>query len=87
MKLIGVDLLELEGGKKTEREREGGREEGKEGGRQEGMRKREKREKKLRVLVLDQATFSSTSPPQVKVWDTAGSEKYMSISAVYYRYR
>ena len=24
-------------------------------------------------------------PPQVKIWDTAGSEKYMSISAVYYR--
>ena len=22
---------------------------------------------------------------QVKIWDTAGSEKYMSISAVYYR--
>ena len=25
------------------------------------------------------------SSPQVKIWDTAGSEKYMSISAVYYR--
>lgn len=24
-------------------------------------------------------------PLQVKIWDTAGSEKYMSISAVYYR--
>ena len=29
--------------------------------------------------------FTILFPSQVKIWDTAGSEKYMSISAVYYR--
>ena len=39
------------------------------------------------VLGHNQIVTISHSMPslQVKIWDTAGSEKYMSISTVYYR--
>lgn len=35
--------------------------------------------------IIPMLSLSIMHALQVKIWDTAGSEKYMSISAVYYR--